>query len=86
MSGMKRKLLSGTLIWGLLIASTAARGETARPEGKGLKAGSQEYNDPLKIKGQTRRLNMLLNLKSDAEIKFVRLRKNYRNEILATQY
>lgn len=49
--------------------------------------GSQEFNDPLKVKGQTRRLNMLLNLRGQGDdIKFIRLRKDYRKEILRTQY
>lgn len=65
----------------LLVASMPGYAESA-----GTAQSNREYNDPLKVKGSTRKLNMMLNLKSDAEIKFVRLRKNYRQEILATQY
>jgi len=72
------------IFFSLLTMSNASRSENKASAP--VRTGNQEYNEPLKVKGQTRRLNMMLNLKSDAEIKFVRLRKNYRTEILNTQY
>ena len=66
-----------------MLCGAIARAENPEPP----TMGSQEFNDPLKVKGQTRRLNMLLNLKGQGDdIKFIKLRKYYRKEILRTQY
>lgn len=48
---------------------------------------TKNFDDPLKVKGQSRKLNMSLILKKkEDEIKFIRIRKNYKSEIDSTQY
>lgn len=59
----------------------------ARAELGGGSSSTKSINDPLKVRGQTRNLNMMLVLKSKEDrIKFIKIRRDYRKEILATQY
>lgn len=60
---------------GLQLWSLAAVASTGAP--------AAEEQKPLEINGQSRSLNMMLVLRNDKDkIKFVKLRENYRNEIL----
>ena len=60
---------------------------TAHAESKYENLGRKEINDPLKVRGQTRNLNMLLVLQSkEDKIKFIKIRKTFNEEIRATQY
>lgn len=53
---------------------------------KQKKSALENPKKAIEIKGQTRNLNMMLILKSKKEkISFVRMRRNYRDEILATE-
>lgn len=50
-------------------------------------SGSHNIEKPMKVTGQTRTLSMMLVLKNKKEkIKFINVRKNYREEILKTEY
>jgi hypothetical protein len=45
-----------------------------------------EPRAPIEVKGQSRNLNMLLVLRDERDkIRFVKIRKSYRDEILATK-
>lgn len=49
--------------------------------------GVQEAEKPLEVTGQSRNLNMVLVLKNDKDkIKFVEVRRSYRDEVKKTQY
>lgn len=77
------------LVLALLFTALASRGESAWPAAPGTEgdSGSTDFKDPLKVKGQTRNLNMMLLLKSkEDKIKFIKVRRNFRKEILNTQY
>lgn len=72
-----------------LFSPRLASSESAWPAPRGGEptGGESEFKDPLKVKGQTRNLNMMLLLKSkEDKIKFIKVRKNFRKEILNTQY
>ena len=59
--------------------SVALRGDAAA-SAAAAPSGAQK---PLEVKGQSRNLNMLLTLRNDKDkIKFVKVRDNYREEIL----
>lgn len=48
---------------------------------------TQEFTKPLEVKGQSKNLNMALVLRSKNDrASFLKIRKDYRKEILSTQY
>lgn len=50
-------------------------------------SGTTKIQEALKIRGQTRNPSMILVFKNrEEEIKFIKLRKNYKREILTTPY
>ena len=64
--------------------SGAARSESLSTSGDNL---AKDFKDPLKVKGQTRALNMALILKGrEDKIRFMKVRKDFRSEILSTKY
>jgi hypothetical protein len=64
---------------------TRAVKNTQRPSrGRAL---ASEDKGPIEVHGQTRNLNMLLTLQNeDDAINFIKLRKNYKKEILRQKY
>ncbi len=80
MNGVRRIIFVALLV--VSGQSVAEKPVKASPSG----SSTQEFTDPLKVKGQTRRLNMLLNLKGRDDIELIRPRKSYRKEILGTRY
>lgn len=62
----------------------AKRKGKARP---GVLRGNQNINKVMKVRGQTRTLSMMLVLKNKKDsIEFINIKKNYREEILNTEY
>ena len=72
-------LLLGALLTGFLVGLSA---EASVPSGD--MGGSGDLQKPLEVNGQSRNLNMMLVLRNDKDkIKFVKVRENYHDEILA---
>ena len=70
------------LVWIALSMPTWALGSTPSPAGAALSDTGGERT-PLEVRGQSRNLNMTLVLRNDKDkIKFVKIRENYRQEIL----
>ena len=64
-------------------AKTCAKGQKVRPSGP----SNVQIEKTLKVRGQTRTLNMMLVLKNKKDkLKFINARTKYREEILNTEY
>lgn len=71
----------------LLVPSTTWSQPAAKSLAGGGAPATTDVRDPLKVTGQTRNLNMVLTLQSkDERLKFIKIRKDYRAEILGTPY
>jgi hypothetical protein len=85
---MKPILGSLILAFCLEVYGPCAWAKPAKPAGGSFTGGGTATIDkPLKVMGQTRTLSMMLVLKNKKEkIDFIKVRQNYQNEILNTQY
>lgn len=72
----------------LVFLSVSSYGKPApKKKAPQLTAGTKEIAEEMKVTGQTRTLNMLLVLKNKRDrINFINVRRNFRGEILDTQY
>ncbi len=89
---MAKKLLTSIFIVLLLLMggslnSLWAAGPSATSKPNAYSSNNQTINKPLEVRGQTRNLSMILTVSSKKDkIKFIKMRVNYRDEILRTQY
>jgi len=82
-----RKIAITSFVFLLTTWATDCFSKNTTPVKRDYGGDTANIEKPLEVRGQTRQLNMILTLGSKKdEINFIKLRENYEEEILTTEY